>query len=201
MVVENGFLILNAGISTILLIAILFGEWRLGKKEKWNIQIAKRVKRECSFVNILSDIEIPINKNMWNGRQIINIDLLILYGNDIYVLYLVDVDGYVYGHEVTKIWWSVNGTKKKFLNPLEVSYMQAEAVKEIVPKEMNVIPVIVFKQTTNTSYLDVSEEEIKILHEREIAEYIKQSRTFIKKKTSKNIYKQLLNANEKILMR
>lgn len=191
----NDFLMLIASMSLIFLIIIMIGEWRVGKEAKWNFQIAKRIKKECHSAKILTDVELHDKKKMWGGRSKVNIDLVVIIGISVYVIHFVDVKGYVYGHEVTKVWWSIYKSKKKFLNPMEICYMESEIVKKIVPKATNIIPMVVFPDETNLNYIDVSSDDIKIIYASQLTEFICMKRSNVEGKYTKEIYELLQNAN------
>ncbi|EOF89261.1 TPA: NERD domain-containing protein [Enterococcus faecium] len=191
----NWFLLLLGGMSLLVLIAIIIGEWGVEKSSKSNLQIAKKIKKKCRYAKILIDIELPDYKKMWGGRSKVKVDLIVIHGVNVYVLHFVNVEGYVYGHEATKIWWCVHKSKIKFMNPMEISYMESEIVKGIISEGTEIIPIVVFPDGTNLNYINVIANDIKIIYESQVVEYICSKKANVSKRNTQKLYTILQNAN------
>lgn len=73
--------------------------------------------------------------------------------------------------------------------------MESEIVKGIISEGTEIIPVVVFPDGTNLNYINVIANDIKIIYESQVVEYICSKKANVSKRNTQKLYTILQNAN------
>lgn len=191
----NELYFILGSISFLVLCLILIAEWNLERKikekDKFQFELYKIKRRK----QIIKDFSFPVEKNFWGGHRKTNIDYLILTDRNLFCVKYVQYEGFVYGNEVTKIWWNVANEKEKFLNPMEIVYMQSKLLKRKINSEIKIVPIVVFLDNCNLDYVKKSSEDILLLKKNDFLKYINRvsNSKKLRRKSIKELEEQLVD--------
>lgn len=193
---EEEYILLSILIMMILvfIFIIMFSEFILRFKKTHRVNYISKVRKARFSKAVMSDVTISVDRRKWNGKRQIEIDSIVITNDEILCVKFIDFNGYIFGNEVSKIWWCVNNEKKKIINPMEQVFNQSKQIDKILKNNFSVTPVLVFFNETNTSYLKASNEVVKLFNENEFIYYLNSKlfeKKIINKKDKKFICKQI----------
>lgn len=192
----NDLLIVIVSISVFVLFLIIIGEWHINQKASEKLKLQNKIYQHYSCKELITNLSLPVEKNFWGGRTETTIDYLIFTNQNLLCINYVCLQGYIYGNEVTKIWWSVTSEseKEKFINPMEIAYMQSEEIKKIIEINVKVIPIVVFRNDCNLEYVKKVSKDIFLMKEGELLKYLNElpRNKVLTKKMIKEIENELI---------
>lgn len=201
----NDFFILINIFCLLFLLFINVSEW-LSKKSKTNDSFQNKLYKLNTCYKAIKDFSFPVEKKYWGGHLETSIDYLIFLDGALLCVKYMSCNGFIYGNEVTKIWWSVDDKKEKFLNPLEIIYKQSKEVESCIDVDVKVFPIVIFKDKCNLDYIETGKSDVLLLQETEFFKYFNRRYHFnpLSKSKKKKLDEQLVglatqknsNANE-----
>lgn len=189
MLIHKDFLMIVLFYSVLFLFVLFFLEYITKLKMKSKDRLSHDIYKTTGCIEIIIDQVLPLEKK----TNLETIDYIIFLSGKIYCVKYVDFIGYVYGRDITKVWWCVSSTKKKIENPMEIAYEQSKYLKNIIGNKIDVIPIVLFPDETNIDYVDCSSNQIEILKVNKFIEILNCHSNYFNRKEKRKIKKLIID--------